>query len=171
MPDSCANAFFPTIALLNWTGNPVALETIFDALLINSVLIPVSYGIKSFLVLIAITISSKAAFPALSPIPLIVHSICLTPADKPAKAFATANPRSLWQWAEIIALSIFGTLFLICVMVLANSSGIEYPTVSGILMVFAPHLIASSIVLHMKSRFVLVPSSQDHSTSSVNFLA
>ena len=66
---------------------------------------------KSSLVFIAITISSSAALPALSPIPLIVHSICLTPADKPDKAFATANPRSLWQWAEIIALSILGTLF------------------------------------------------------------
>ena len=103
----------PTIALLNCTGNPVALDTIFDALLINSVFIPVSYGIKSFLVLIAITISSSAAFPALSPIPFIVHSICLTPADNPASALATANPKSLWQWAEIIALSIFGTLFFI----------------------------------------------------------
>ena len=53
----------------------------------------------------------------------------------------------------------------------ANSSGIEYPTVSGILIVFAPQLIASSIVLYIKSKSVLVPSSQDHSTSSVNFLA
>ena len=67
--------------------------------------------------------------------PLIVHSICLTPAERPDKAFATANPRSLWQCAEIIALSIFGTLFLIDVIVFANSSGIEYPTISGILIV------------------------------------
>jgi len=74
--------------------------------------------------LIAITISSKAALPALSPIPLIVHSICLTPADNPAKAFATAKPKSLWQCADIIALSMFGTLFFICVIVRSNSSGI-----------------------------------------------
>ena len=52
-----------------------------------------------------------------------------------------------------------------------NSSGIEYPTVSGIFIVVAPHLIASSIVLYIKSKSVLVPSSQDHSTSSVNFFA
>ena len=44
----------------------------------------------------AITTSSKAALPALSPIPLIVHSTCLAPAATPAKAFATANPKSLW---------------------------------------------------------------------------
>ena len=37
------------------------------------------------------TISSKAALPALSPIPLIVHSICLAPAITPAKELATAN--------------------------------------------------------------------------------
>ena len=78
---------------LNW--KPVAFETILEALLINSVLIPVLYGIKSFLVLIAITTSYKAALPALSPIPLIVHSICLTPSETPANAFATAKPRSL----------------------------------------------------------------------------
>ena len=42
---------------------------------------------------------------------------------------------------------------------------------SGILIVVAPHLIASSTVLHKKSGFVLVPSSGDHSTSSVNFFA
>ena len=48
---------------------------------------------------------------------------------------------------------------------------IKEKTVSGILIVFAPHLIASSTVLHIKSILVLVPSSQDHSTSSVNFLA
>ena len=71
--------------------------------------------------------------------PLIVHSICLTPAERPANALATAKPKSLWQWADIIALSILGTLFLICVIVLANSSGIEYPTVSGIFIVVAPH--------------------------------
>ena len=123
MPASWAKAFFPTIALLNWTGN-VALETIFEALLNNSVLIPVVKGIKSFLVLIAITISSSAALPALSPIPLIVHSTCLAPAWTPAKEFATANPKSLWQWTDKIALSIFGTLFFKVVIILVNSDGI-----------------------------------------------
>ena len=40
MPASCANAFFPTTALLNCTGK-VAFDTTFEALLNNSVLIPV----------------------------------------------------------------------------------------------------------------------------------
>ena len=75
----------------------MAFDTTFDALLSNLVFIPVLNGIKSFLVFIAITISSRAALPALSPIPLIVHSICLAPAVTPAKEFATAKPKSLWQ--------------------------------------------------------------------------
>ena len=45
----------------------------------------------------AITISSNDALPALSPIPLIVHSICLAPFSIALMEFATANPKSLWQ--------------------------------------------------------------------------
>ena len=41
------------------------------------------------------TTSSNAALPALSPNPLIVHSICLAPAATPANEFATATPKSL----------------------------------------------------------------------------
>ena len=74
----------------------MVLDNNFEQGLIFLVLILVVYGIKSFLVLMAITTSSKAALPALSPIPLIVHSTCLAPAATPAKAFATANPKSLW---------------------------------------------------------------------------
>ena len=83
------------MALLYCTGKPVAFDTTLDAFEINFVFIPVVNGIKSFLVFIAITISSSAALPARSPIPLIVHSTCLAPAITPAKEFATANPRSL----------------------------------------------------------------------------
>jgi hypothetical protein len=43
----------------------------------------------------AITTSSRAALPALSPIPLIVHSICLAPFTIPAIEFAVAKPKSL----------------------------------------------------------------------------
>ena len=66
-----------------------------EDLVITSVFIFVEYGNKSFLVLIAITTSSKEVFPALSPIPLIVHSICLAPSLRDAKEFATARPKSL----------------------------------------------------------------------------
>ena len=125
MPASWANAFFPTIALLYWTGKPVTAETNFEVLFNNSVLMFVVYGIRSFLVRIAITTSSSAAFPARSPKPLIVHSICLAPAATPAKELATATPKSLWQCVDIVALSILGTVFIRWVIISENSSGTE----------------------------------------------
>jgi len=42
-----------------------------------------------------ITTSSKEVLPALSPKPLMVHSICLAPAAAPAIELAEANPKSL----------------------------------------------------------------------------
>ena len=57
------------------------------------------------------TISSSEAFPARSPIPLIVHSTCLAPDLIALKELATARPRSLWQCTLIIALLIFFTFF------------------------------------------------------------
>ena len=62
--------------------------------------------------------------PALSPIPLIVHSICRAPAWIPANELATAKPKSLWQWVDRIALSIFGTLFNNVWIIFVNSDGI-----------------------------------------------
>ena len=41
-----------------------------------------------------ITISSKLALPARSPMPLTVHSTCVAPALTQAREFATAMPRS-----------------------------------------------------------------------------
>ena len=43
------------------------------------------------------TISSSAALPARSPMPLTVHSTCRAPPPTAASELATANPRSLWQ--------------------------------------------------------------------------
>ena len=51
---------------------------------------------------IAAAISSKAAFPARSPMPLMVHSTCCAPAATAARVLATAKPRSLWQWDESV---------------------------------------------------------------------
>jgi len=50
------------------------------------------------------TTSSKAVFPARSPIPLMVHSIWRAPFCTPAMALAVANPKSLWQWQEMVTL-------------------------------------------------------------------
>ncbi len=109
MPLSCAKALRPTIALLYCTGNEVAAATSFDARVSMLASMPVQNGSTSLRVLIAITISSSAALPARSPMPLMVHSIWRAPAFTPASELATAMPRSLWQWVEKRALSELGT--------------------------------------------------------------
>ena len=48
----------------------------------------------------SITTSSSDALPARSPIPLIAHSTWRAPAWIPANEFATASPRSSWQWTD-----------------------------------------------------------------------
>ena len=95
MPDSCAKAFLPTIALLGCTGNPVIPDTNLDAFIIFVESIFVLQSKISRLVLTVITISSSAALPARSPRPFIVHSICLAPFNTAEREFATAKPRSL----------------------------------------------------------------------------
>ena len=62
---------------------------------------PVVYGYWSARTRTAITISSKDALPARSPIPLMVHSTWRAPLATAASEFATASPRSLWQCAEM----------------------------------------------------------------------
>ncbi len=89
------------------------------------VLMAVVKGMMSLRTFSAITISSSAALPARSPMPLMVHSTWRAPAKTPAREFATARPRSLWQWVEKITLSAFGTRFLNMVMMSKNSCGVE----------------------------------------------
>ena len=57
------------------------------------------------------TTYSNAALHAISPKPLIVHSICLAPAATPANEFEPAPPNSLRQYVEITGYKIFGTVF------------------------------------------------------------
>ena len=57
----------------------------------------------------AMTISSNAALPARSPMPLMAHSICRAPPITPSRELATARPRSLWQWVEKTTVSAPGT--------------------------------------------------------------
>ena len=72
----------------------------------------------------AITISSSEAFPARSPMPLIVHSTCRAPARTPASEFATARPRSSWQCVEITTEAAPGTVAMIPAIIAKYSSGI-----------------------------------------------
>ena len=71
--------------------------------------IPVSKGSRSPRTRSAITNSSSDAFPARSPMPFTVHSIWRAPPSIAASEFATARPRSLWQWAERTTCSAPGT--------------------------------------------------------------
>ena len=90
----------PTIALFGWTGYPVSRETRRLVRAISCVLICESSPTLERLVRSSMTISSSDALPARSPMPLTAHSTCLAPAVRPAKEFATASPRSSWQWTE-----------------------------------------------------------------------
>ena len=65
-------------------------------------------------VVMAMTISSSAAFPARSPMPFTVHSTCRAPFSIAAREFATASPRSLWQCALRTARSMFLTRSRTC---------------------------------------------------------
>ena len=109
MPDSCANALAPTIALFGCTGKPVIDETSFEAGTICVVSMRVVQGKTSWRVFTAITTSSSEALPARSPRPLTVHSTCRAPFITAASELATARPRSLWQCTDQTALSAFGT--------------------------------------------------------------
>ena len=73
----------------------------------------------------AITISSRDAFPARSPSPLMVHSTWRTPFITAANELATARPRSLWQWVDQTTLPEFGTRTINCLMRSPHNAGIE----------------------------------------------
>src|SRR5258705_3830752 len=74
MPASWAKAFSPTIALLGCTCTPVMWESRREVLKISSVRTRVSTAKKSRRGWSAITISSREALPARSPIPMTAHS-------------------------------------------------------------------------------------------------
>ena len=75
------------------------------------------------LLLMAITTSSNEAFPARSPMPLMVHSIWRAPAMAPARLLAVESPRSFWQCVEKTTLSAPG--------VFARRSDIKPPNSCG----------------------------------------
>ena len=75
------------------------------------------------LLLMAITTSSNEAFPARSPMPLMVHSIWRAPAMAPARLLAVESPRSFWQCVEKTTFSAPG--------VFARRSAIKPPNSCG----------------------------------------
>mmetsp|Transcript_22698 Transcript_22698/g.46250 ORF Transcript_22698/g.46250 Transcript_22698/m.46250 type:complete len:230 (+) Transcript_22698:996-1685(+) len=149
MPDSCANAFLPTIALLACTSIPVYLATILLVLMICWVLMVQCTGKCCGRVRNAITTSSSDVFPARSPRELSVTSTCLAPACTAASELAVARPKSLWQWVDHTALCESLVFAMQYAKMLAYSSGRVYPTVSGKLIVVAP---ASMTAAHNSTR-------------------
>src|SRR3954447_9076675 len=116
----------------------------------------------------SITISSSDALPARSPIPLIAHSTCRAPACSPANEFATARPRSSWQWTDSTTPDSSGTSSYSRPRNVAYSPGIVYPTVSGTLIVVAPSSIAAAITDAVNSTSARVASIGENSTSSTS---
>ena len=75
----------------------------------------------------AITISSREALPARSPMPLMVHSTWRAPSAAPARLLAVASPRSFWQWVETTTPLAPGVLAITSEMRLPNSCGRAHP--------------------------------------------
>mmetsp|Transcript_6179 Transcript_6179/g.18269 ORF Transcript_6179/g.18269 Transcript_6179/m.18269 type:complete len:272 (-) Transcript_6179:504-1319(-) len=142
MPDSCWNAFAPTMALCGCTAMPVYSATMREV----GVMCVASTAVRRRgekcvgpLSLSAMTTSSRAALPARSPMPLMVHSIWRAPCSAPAIELAEARPRSFWQCVEKTTLSRLSPSFSrSSAMRGPNSQGTFQPVVSGMLSVVAP---------------------------------
>src|SRR6202165_581171 len=165
MPASCAKALAPTTALLGATSAPVISVSIrLDGNKCSRRILVVTPKL-SLRTASATAISSSAAFPARSPMPLMVHSICRTPARTAASEFATAIPKSSWQ----CALSVMPSTSPRDARTLRNispySSGTAYPTVSGKFKMVAPASTATRQTWHKKSMSVRPASSAENSTS------
>src|SRR2546428_542910 len=98
MPASCANALRPTTALLGGGKTPVRCDSSWLVRKISRVLTLVRNETDRGRTRPAITTSSSEALPARSPMPFTVHSTWVAPASTAASEFATASPRSSWQW-------------------------------------------------------------------------
>ena len=98
MPASWANALRPTMALFACTPSPVTSASSWLLAKSCGVSIPVWNAARSGRTRDTITTSSSDALPARSPMPLTVHSTCRAPPRTAARLFATASPRSSWQW-------------------------------------------------------------------------
>ena len=110
MPDVWAKAFAPTMALLGCTTIPVILLTkrlVFGNLFGSNLgvrLIQIRSGAEAHHNLF----QGRISRPFADSIDRAFH--LARPFIIAAKLFATANPRSLWQWTEITACSALGTL-------------------------------------------------------------
>ena len=105
MPEECAKALAPTMALLGCTLMPVMVLTRWLARVSSRVLMSVWASSSSPCILMAMTTSSSEVLPARSPRPLMVHSIWLAPFLTAERDSAVAIPRSLWVWTATVTSS------------------------------------------------------------------
>mmetsp|Transcript_11809 Transcript_11809/g.38876 ORF Transcript_11809/g.38876 Transcript_11809/m.38876 type:complete len:237 (+) Transcript_11809:770-1480(+) len=163
MPDSWRKAFAPTIALWGCTAMPVYWATNLEVgvIVVESTAVrrPSPFNFK------AQTTSSRAAFPARSPMPLIVHSIWRAPIRAPAKEFAVAKPKSFWQCVEKTR-SRSWNLVTRRSNKEPNSQGMFQPVVSGIFIVVAPASATAAMTRSRNSGSLRPASSGENSTSS-----
>mmetsp|Transcript_26100 Transcript_26100/g.73215 ORF Transcript_26100/g.73215 Transcript_26100/m.73215 type:complete len:280 (+) Transcript_26100:653-1492(+) len=178
MPDSCWKALAPTIALWGWTAMPVYSFTMFEVGVMWTGSMPVLRSgpspqgpfapkcVGPFKAR-AMTTSSNAALPARSPMPLIVHSICLAPWAAPAILLAVDNPRSFWQCVLNTTLSAFSPRpSRSCWIRGPNSQGTFHPVVSGMFSVVAPASTTALNTLIRNSGSLRPASSGENSMSS-----
>src|SRR5437762_1745723 len=97
IPDSWANALWPTSGFATPTGMPLNRSTSWESSYRRATSIPVSYSYKASS---ARTSSSKLAFPDRSPSPFTQVWGTWTPSSTAARLFATARPKSLCPWNE-----------------------------------------------------------------------
>mmetsp|Transcript_25885 Transcript_25885/g.67119 ORF Transcript_25885/g.67119 Transcript_25885/m.67119 type:complete len:280 (+) Transcript_25885:658-1497(+) len=178
MPLSCWKALAPTMALWGWTAMPVYSLTMFDVGVMWTGSIPVRKSGPSPqgpfapkcvgpLRARAMTTSSRAALPARSPIPLIVHSIWRAPCAAPAIELAVLSPRSFWQCVENTTRSAFSpNPSRSCWIRGPNSHGTFHPVVSGIFNVVAPASTTADNTLIKNSGSERPASSGENSISS-----
>ena len=133
---------------------------------ISLVSTPVSQSKRSLRVRSAMTTSSREVLPARSPMPLMAHSTWVAPARTAASELAVARPRSLWQWTLTQTSSSGGQSRHSSRMKSPNSTGTAYPTVSGTLMVVAPHSTATPRTLARNSGSERLASMALNSTSA-----
>ena len=111
------------------------------------------------------TSSSNGVFPARSPRPFTVTWAQVAPAFKAATVFASAKPRSSWQWIESGAIPASGG------MNAAHFSGVSTPTVSQKQSRSAPRSTPPEKTYFRNSWSALEASSPESSTMSPRLFA
>src|SRR5208283_545427 len=158
MPLSCENASSPVTGLFFGSVIPEYFSTFLE----SPDRCERSYRSMPPFILRITSTSSNEALPERSPIPLTVVCSWNAPACAAVIVFATAQPISLWQWAQ----NGRSTEETRSVMIVRISSGIRHPTVSAKLSRTAPWSAARRYTSLRKIRSVRDASSAANLTAT-----